>query len=54
MVDGVIEALRKTPVSVVEEYNVKIENVSRQGNAGIAKIDGFVIFVNNARRGGEY
>ncbi len=41
----------KTPISVGEEYNVKIEDVSRQGNAGIAKIEGFVIFVNNASPG---
>jgi predicted RNA-binding protein with TRAM domain len=41
----------KTPISVGEEYNVKIEDVSRQGNAGIAKIEGLVIFVNNASPG---
>ena len=41
----------KAPISVGEEYNVKIEDVSRQGNAGIAKIEGFVIFVNNASPG---
>jgi predicted RNA-binding protein with TRAM domain len=38
----------KTPVSVGEEYNVKIEEMSRQG-MGVAKIDGFVILVNNTR-----
>jgi predicted RNA-binding protein with TRAM domain len=48
---GGTKAVRKTPVSVGEEYNVKIEDMSRQGNAGVAKIEGFVIFVNNARRG---
>jgi predicted RNA-binding protein with TRAM domain len=41
----------KTPVSVGEEYDVKIEDLSRQGNAGIARIGGFVIFVNNTRPG---
>ena len=40
----------KTPVSVGEEYNVKIEEMSRQG-MGVAKIDGFVILVNNTRPG---
>ena len=38
----------KTPVSVGEEYNVKIEEMSRQG-MGVAKIDGFVILVNNTK-----
>ena len=40
----------KTPVSVGEEYNVKIEEMSRQG-MGVAKINGFVILVNNTRPG---
>ena len=40
----------KTPVSVGEEYNVKIEEISRQG-MGVAKIDGFVILVNNTKPG---
>ena len=40
----------KTPLSVGEEYNVKIEEMSRQG-MGVAKIDGFVILVNNTRPG---
>jgi predicted RNA-binding protein with TRAM domain len=40
----------KNPVSIGEEYKVKIEDVSRQGN-GVAKIEGFVILVNNARPG---
>jgi predicted RNA-binding protein with TRAM domain len=40
----------KTPVSVGEEYNVKIEEISRQG-MGVAKIEGFVILVNNTRPG---
>src|SRR5213593_4777254 len=40
----------KTPVSVGEEYKVKIEDVSRQGK-GVAKIEGFVILVNNTSPG---
>ena len=40
----------KTPVSVGEEYIVKIEEMSRQG-MGSAKIDGFVILVNNTKPG---
>ena len=40
----------KNPVSVGEEYEVKIDDVSRQG-MGVAKIDGFVILVNNTKPG---
>jgi len=40
----------KTPVSVGEEYIVKIEEMSRQG-MGSSKIDGFVILVNNTKPG---
>jgi predicted RNA-binding protein with TRAM domain len=40
----------KTPVSVGEEYKVKIEDVCRQGK-GVAKIEGFVILVDNTRPG---
>ncbi len=40
----------KTPVSVGEEYIVKIEEMSRQG-MGVAKIDGFVILVNSTKPG---
>ena len=43
------KALGNIPLSVGEEYLAKIEDVSRQGNAGIAKLEGVVIFVNNAR-----
>ena len=38
----------KTPVSVGEEYNVKIEDVNRLANNGIDKIEYFVNFVSNA------
>ncbi len=43
------KALGKIPLSVGEEYLAKIEDVSRQGNAGIAKLEGVAIFVYNAR-----
>jgi predicted RNA-binding protein with TRAM domain len=45
---GGSKALRKTPVSVREEYDVRIEDGNRQGAAGTDKIKGFVVFVNNA------
>lgn len=42
---------KKTPVSVAEEYRVIIEDVSRKGNAGISKIGGFIISVNDTKPG---
>lgn len=48
---GGSKALKKTPISVAEEYRVNIEDVSRKGNAGVAKIGGFVIFVNDTKPG---
>jgi predicted RNA-binding protein with TRAM domain len=35
---------RKAPVEVGKQYDVKIEDIARQGD-GIARIEGFVIFV---------
>ena len=40
----------KKPVEVGKEYNVTISDTSRRGE-GIAKIDGFVIFVPGTRQG---
>jgi predicted RNA-binding protein with TRAM domain len=40
----------KKPVEVGKEYNVTISDTSRRGE-GIAKIDGFVIFVPGTRMG---
>ncbi len=40
----------KKPVEVGKEYNVTISDTSRRGE-GIAKIDGFVIFVPGAKQG---
>jgi predicted RNA-binding protein with TRAM domain len=42
MVDSVIETTKKNSCNIREEYDVKIENMSRRGDA--AKIEGFVIF----------
>ncbi len=39
-----------TPVEVGKEYNVEITELSRQGD-GVAKIQGFVIFVQGAKVG---
>jgi len=38
------------PVEVGKEYNVSISEVSRRGD-GIAKIDGFVVFVPGTKQG---
>jgi predicted RNA-binding protein with TRAM domain len=40
----------KKPVEVDKEYEAEIEELSRRGD-GIAKIEGFVIFVPNAKQG---
>lgn len=36
---------RHSPVKVGEEYDVTIEAISNRGDSGVAKIEGFVIFV---------
>ncbi len=40
----------KVPVELGQEYEGEIEDISRRGD-GIAKIEGFVIFVANAKKG---
>lgn len=40
------------PVEVGKEYDVKIEDIAREGD-GIAWIDGFVIFVADTKVGDE-
>ena len=41
---------RPKPVEMNKEYDVEISDVSRRGD-GIARIQGFVIFVAGAKRG---
>ena len=43
----------RIPVKVGEEYDVKIEAMSKRGDAGVAKIEGMVIFVSNTKEGDE-
>jgi predicted RNA-binding protein with TRAM domain len=45
---GGSKARAKTPMSVGEEYNVKIEDVNRQAKNGIDKIEDVVNLVSNA------
>ena len=41
-----------SPISEGEEYDVKIEDVGRTGD-GIARIEGFVVFVSGGKVGDE-
>ena len=40
----------KKPVEVDKEYEAEIQDMSRRGD-GIAKIEGFIIFVANTKQG---
>jgi len=40
------------PLNEGEEYDVKIEDMGRDGD-GIAKIEGFIVFVSGAKVGDE-
>jgi predicted RNA-binding protein with TRAM domain len=42
----------KAPLNEGEEYDVKIEDMGRDGD-GIAKIEGFIVFVSGAKVGDE-
>jgi predicted RNA-binding protein with TRAM domain len=45
--------VRPKPVAKGEEYTVKIDEMSKKGD-GVARIKGFVIFVQGAELGKEY
>jgi predicted RNA-binding protein with TRAM domain len=47
---GSRESSKPKPVEVGKEYDVTISDISRRGD-GIAKIDGFVIFVAGGKQG---
>lgn len=42
---------RPAPVKVGEEFEVKIESMSKRGDAGVAKVEGLVIFVAGTKIG---
>lgn len=42
---------RPSPVKVGEEYDVKIDSLSRRGDSGVARIQGLVVFVANSKVG---
>ncbi|MBE0516537.1 MAG: TRAM domain-containing protein [Methanophagales archaeon] len=39
-----------SPINVGETYDVKIEDTGREGD-GIARVEGFVVFVPNTKKG---
>jgi predicted RNA-binding protein with TRAM domain len=41
---------REKPVEVDKEYEAEIQDISRRGD-GIARIEGFIIFVPNTKQG---
>lgn len=45
--------LRPAPVEVNKEYSVKIEEMSRRGDAGVARIEGFIVFIPNTKPGDQ-
>jgi predicted RNA-binding protein with TRAM domain len=40
-------------VTVGEEYDVKIESMSKRGDSGVARVQGLVIFVLGTKVGGS-
>ncbi len=48
--EGGFRSFKPKPVEVGKEYDVTISDISRRGD-GIAKIDGFVIFVAGSKQG---
>lgn len=48
---GAQRPFRPAPIKVGEEYDVKIESISKRGDAGVAKIEGLVIFVAGTKVG---
>ena len=42
---------RPSPVRVGEEYDVKIESLSKRGDSGVARVQGLVIFVVGTKVG---
>jgi len=48
---AVLGPRRPLPVAVGEEHEVDIEEMSRRGDAGVARIEGLIIFVPGTRPG---
>jgi len=48
---GGTRPFRPSPVRVGEEYDVKIESLSKRGDSGVARVQGLVIFVVGTKVG---
>ncbi|MGI0004765.1 MAG: TRAM domain-containing protein [Nitrososphaera sp.] len=48
---GGTRPFRPSPVKVGDEYDVKVESMSRRGDSGVAKVQGLVVFVAGAKVG---
>ncbi|PIN80151.1 hypothetical protein COV11_04510 [Candidatus Woesearchaeota archaeon CG10_big_fil_rev_8_21_14_0_10_30_7] len=44
------DGFQRAPVNVGDEFEVKVESVAEKGD-GVAKKDGFVLFIPNAKQG---
>lgn len=42
---------RPAPVEMGKEYDVEVTEMSHRGDAGVAKLQGFIIFVPNTKPG---
>ena len=49
---GTDRSPKTAPIEEGEEYDVKIEDVGKEGD-GITRIEGFVVFVPNTKAGEE-
>ena len=50
---GAPRPFKPAPVKVGEEFDVKIESMSKRGDAGVAKVEGLVIFVAGTKVGDQ-
>lgn len=48
---GAPRPFRPSPVRVGEEYDVKIESMSKRGDSGVARVQGLVVFVVGTKVG---
>ena len=42
---------RLAPVKVGDEYDVRVESMSKRGDSGVAKIQGLVVFISGTKIG---
>jgi predicted RNA-binding protein with TRAM domain len=51
---GGSKPFKPSPVRVGEEYDVKIESMSKRGDSGVARVQGLVIFVVGTKVGDSF